>query len=118
MSLTVMMVGKTAENLFGSAARHHIYDNLSTVPPPMPAKLNKTWIFQLRYDKVLSQMLLMTWNLMLNPAEPTLSLPASSIALPLPEATPNAIPPLTVHFMEMCFAVSGHLLLPLHFFGA
>ncbi|XP_024438550.1 uncharacterized protein LOC112323665 [Populus trichocarpa] len=48
---TFLMVGKTAENLFGSSAHCYLYDKgfIDCIPPPMIEKLNKDKIFQLRF---------------------------------------------------------------------
>uniref|UniRef100_A0A6N2M9U0 ATP-dependent DNA helicase n=1 Tax=Salix viminalis TaxID=40686 RepID=A0A6N2M9U0_SALVM len=48
-----LMVGKVAENFFGSSAHQYVYDrgfnDPSTIAPPMASKLNKIFIFQLRF---------------------------------------------------------------------
>lgn len=48
-----LMVGKVAENFFGSSAHHYVYDrgfnDPSTIAPPMASKLNRIYIFQLRF---------------------------------------------------------------------
>ena len=48
-----LMVGKVAENFFGSSTHHYVYDrgfnDPSTIAPPMASKLNKIYIFQLRF---------------------------------------------------------------------
>jgi len=48
---TFLMVGKTAENFFGSSANCYLYDKgfIVCIPPPMIEKLNKDKIFQLRF---------------------------------------------------------------------
>ncbi|KAG5254606.1 replication factor [Salix suchowensis] len=48
-----LMVGKVAENFFGSSAHHYVYDrgfnDPSKIAPPMASKLNKIYIFQLQF---------------------------------------------------------------------
>jgi replication factor A1 len=48
---TFLMVGKTAENFFGSSAHCYLYDKgfIDCIPPLMIEKLNKDKIFQLRF---------------------------------------------------------------------
>ena len=45
------MVGKTAENFFGSSAHSYVYDKgfIDSIPTPMIDKLQKPKIFQLRF---------------------------------------------------------------------
>ncbi|KAJ7003148.1 hypothetical protein NC653_008399 [Populus alba x Populus x berolinensis] len=48
-----LLVGKAAENFFGAMTHHYVDDrgfkDPSTITPSMATKLNKTWIFQLRF---------------------------------------------------------------------
>ncbi|KAG5241489.1 replication protein DNA-binding [Salix suchowensis] len=48
---TFLMVGKTAENFFGSSAHSYLYDKgfIDSIPTPMIDKLQKPKIFQLRF---------------------------------------------------------------------
>jgi replication factor A1 len=52
------MVGKTAENFFGSSAHSYVYDKgfIDSIPPPMIDKLQKPKIFQLRFGTFRSMM--------------------------------------------------------------
>ena len=54
MFLISLYLKKTAENFFGSLAHHYVYDKKfidpSVIPLAMTTKLNKSMIFQLRFD--------------------------------------------------------------------
>ena len=52
------MVGKTAENFFGSSAHNYVYDKgfIDSIPTPMIDKLQKPKIFQLRFGTFRSVM--------------------------------------------------------------
>jgi replication factor A1 len=51
-----LIFGKTAENFFGSSVHHYVYDKKKKIIDPsvillaMTVKLNKSMIFQLRFD--------------------------------------------------------------------
>uniref|UniRef100_A0A6N2MUX7 Replication factor A C-terminal domain-containing protein n=1 Tax=Salix viminalis TaxID=40686 RepID=A0A6N2MUX7_SALVM len=55
---TFLMVGKTAENFFGSSAHSYVYDKgfIDSIPTPMINKLQKPKIFQLRFGTFRSMM--------------------------------------------------------------
>uniref|UniRef100_A0A6N2MDD8 ATP-dependent DNA helicase n=1 Tax=Salix viminalis TaxID=40686 RepID=A0A6N2MDD8_SALVM len=55
---TFLMVGKTAENFFGSSAHSYVYDKgfIDSIPTPMIDKLQKPKIFQLRFGTFRSMM--------------------------------------------------------------
>ncbi|KAG5240448.1 replication protein DNA-binding [Salix suchowensis] len=55
---TFLMVGKTAENFFGSSAHSYVYDKgfIDSIPTPMIDKLQKPKIFQLRFGTFRSVM--------------------------------------------------------------
>uniref|UniRef100_A0A6N2M013 Replication protein A OB domain-containing protein n=1 Tax=Salix viminalis TaxID=40686 RepID=A0A6N2M013_SALVM len=55
---TFLMVGKTAENFFGSSAHSYVYDKgfIDSIPTPMIEKLQKPKIFQLRFGTFRSVM--------------------------------------------------------------
>ncbi|KAJ6888084.1 hypothetical protein NC652_029185 [Populus alba x Populus x berolinensis] len=112
------MVGKTAENFFGSSAHCYLYDKgfIDCIPPPMIEKLNKDKIFQLRFGafrSVVNRCDIIVTNVFDNivtaeapplPDEPELHIvdvplnnqaasSSSKVASPLDPTTPTPIPP-------------------------
>ncbi|KAL9390230.1 hypothetical protein Peur_018835 [Populus x canadensis] len=115
---TFLMVGKTAENFFGSSAHCYLYDKgfIDCIPPPMIEKLNKDKIFQLRFGafrSVVNRCDIIVTNVFDNiltaeapplPDEPELHIidvplnnqaasSSSKVVSPLDPTTPTPVPP-------------------------